>query len=73
MYFRYKVLDFFEAEGQKVEFEYYTYFTLGYKHILSSKGWFVKGSYTPVILYNEPEFEGAAFQSWGGISIGKHF
>lgn len=71
--YNYNVLDFFEDEGKKNITEYMTYFSVGYTQKITKSGWFLKASYTPLLLYNEPEYESVKFQSWGGISIGKRF
>lgn len=68
----YKVYDFFEPEGQKSVTEYPTSFSLGYSLNFKS-GWFLGASYTPLLLYNEPETDYVKFQSWGGVSFGKKF
>lgn len=70
--YRYNILDFFEDDGTKTEVEFWTYFNVGYTFNFT-KGFFMKAQYTPLILLNEPEVEGAKFQSWGGLSIGYSF
>jgi hypothetical protein len=72
VYYSYMVFDFFEVEGMKRNTEYYTYFDLSYRFSFNNK-WFMSASYTPVILYYEPNELGAVFESWGGLSIGYSF
>lgn len=72
VYYSYKVFDFFEKTGDKRVSEYYTYFDLSYSYHLSKK-WFLKASYNPVVLYNEPNEEGVVFDHWGGVSVGYSF
>jgi hypothetical protein len=72
IYYSGNVFDFFEKTGQKKVTEYYTYFDLGFRYSFS-KQWFCKASYTPVILYNEPNEAGVVFDHWGGISVGHSF
>lgn len=71
-YYSYMVYDFFEPNGMKRNTEYYTYLDLSYRLSFSAK-WFIRLSYTPVILYNEPNEESAVFENWGGLSVGYSF
>ena len=71
-YYSYMVFDFFEADGKKRNTEYYTYLDLSYRLSFNEK-WFMRASYTPVILYNEPNEVGAVFENWGGLSVGYSF
>lgn len=71
-YYSYMVYDFFEPNDLKRNTEYYTYFDLSYRLSFNEK-WFMRYSYTPVILYYEPEADGAVLENWGGISVGYSF
>lgn len=72
VYYSYMVYDFFEPKDLKRNTEYYTYFDVSYR-LSFNKKWFMRFSYTPVILYNEPGEDGAIYENWGGLSVGYSF